>query len=383
MKFKVITAVLAVGLCVVPLSTRDSGAQATSASDAVKTQGKAASGGSERSGFKDVLDTPARMSPLASRSLLNGVASAGKRVVCVGLRGHIVYSDDGGKTWTQAKVPVSVDLTSVYFASAAKGWAVGHDGVVLYSSDGGGSWVKQLDGKDVCRIMEKYYKGRALPDWLDSDAKAKLAEDIKFIVDQGPSNPFLDVWFENETTGFVVGAFNLILRTEDGGKSWEPWFDRTDNPNGLHFYCIRPVGGELYLSGEQGMVWKLDRKAKRFVGLQTPYNGTIFSVMGKGAAVLALGQRGSLYRSKDAGASWQRVDLSVKATLLGGTVSEDGRIFLVTQGGNIIVSKDDGATFSEIKRETGLGIPAHAVTVLDRNTLVIAGFIGAQVQHID
>ena len=47
-------------------------------------------------GWRDVLDTPAAKSPLAARALLNGLARAGTRIVAVGQRGHIVYSDDAG-----------------------------------------------------------------------------------------------------------------------------------------------------------------------------------------------------------------------------------------------------------------------------------------------
>ena len=74
----------------------------------------AATGATEA--WRDVLDTPAMKSPLAARSLLNGLARAGKRIVAVGQRGHIVYSDDAGKSWQQAEVPVSSDLVAVYFA---------------------------------------------------------------------------------------------------------------------------------------------------------------------------------------------------------------------------------------------------------------------------
>ena len=38
----------------------------------------------------------------ASQSLLIGAAHAGKRLVVVGDRGHILFSDDQGSTWTQA-----------------------------------------------------------------------------------------------------------------------------------------------------------------------------------------------------------------------------------------------------------------------------------------
>ena len=53
-------------------------------------------------GFVDVLDTPAQISPLAGRSLMQAVARAGDRLVAVGQRGHVVYSTDGGATWKQA-----------------------------------------------------------------------------------------------------------------------------------------------------------------------------------------------------------------------------------------------------------------------------------------
>ena len=92
-------------------------------------------------GWRDVLDTPAIKSPLASRTLLNGLALAGDRVVAVGQRGHIVYSEDSGKNWRQADVPVSSDLVAVTFPNVTTGWAVGHDGVVLRSTDGGRSFA--------------------------------------------------------------------------------------------------------------------------------------------------------------------------------------------------------------------------------------------------
>src|SRR5574340_1818382 len=80
--------------------------------------------------FRDVLDTPAAMSPLAQRGLLLGLARAGNAVVAVGQRGHILWSDDAGGHWQQAAVPVSSDLVAVSFPTPKIGWAVGHDGVV-------------------------------------------------------------------------------------------------------------------------------------------------------------------------------------------------------------------------------------------------------------
>ncbi len=71
---------------------------------------------SHASAYVDVLDLPARVSALAVNSPLSGMARAGDRLVAVGQRGHILYSDDAGKHWQQAAVPVSADLNAVSFS---------------------------------------------------------------------------------------------------------------------------------------------------------------------------------------------------------------------------------------------------------------------------
>ena len=340
--------------------------------------------------FQDVLDTPALESPLAIKNLLNGVAVAGKRLICVGQRGHILYSDDQGKKWIQARVPVSSDLVAVYFPSPQKGWAVGHDGVVLHSSDGGSSWIKQFDGRAAAQVMASYHKGwkncASCHDKMETTkgtsqgSEGALMADLKSFTEQGPDKPFLDVWFENDTTGFIVGAYNLIFRTVESGKTWEPWFDRTENSKRFHLYAIRPIGEELFISGEQGLILKLDRKSGRFKAQKTPYNGSFFGITGKGAVVVAFGLRGNVFRSPNSGSLWQKVETGVQAGLTGGTLTEDGRIVLVSQNGDVLVSSDDGVSFKPVKMDQS--IYATSITSISKDTLLIAGLRGVQVQSI-
>ena len=65
--------------------------------------------------------TPAIQSPQAENSFIIDVVHAGDRLVSVGERGHILYSDDQGKRWHQADVPVSISLTAVNFPVPEKG----------------------------------------------------------------------------------------------------------------------------------------------------------------------------------------------------------------------------------------------------------------------
>jgi photosystem II stability/assembly factor-like uncharacterized protein len=327
-------------------------------------------------GFRDVLDTPAVKSPLAEKGLLNGIVWAGNRLVSVGQRGNIIYSDDRGKSWTQAVVPVSSDLVAVYFPSAKKGWAVGHDGVALNSVDGGVTWVKQFDGRAAAEVMQSYYTAHPPA----GEAGARVMSEVNRFVQEGPDKPFLDVWFEDENNGFIVGAFNMIFNTADGGKIWVPWFDRTDNPGSLHLYAIKRVGQDIYIAGEQGLVMRLDRATGKFRRMTTPYQGTFFGITGNDTSVLAFGMRGNTYRSTDRGASWHKIETGVAVGLTGSAVAEDGRIILVSQAGNVLVSKDGSASFIMAKVDTPF--LAAAVVALDGNGIVLAGLGGVQVQTI-
>ena len=318
--------------------------------------------------WRDVLDTPAQRSPLAPKAVLTGLARADKRVVAVGQRGHVLLSDDAGTTWQQADVPVSADLVAVSFASAESGWAVGHDGVILHSADGGRTWTRQLDGRVLGDVLVAHYTKSRDDKWL-AEAKRFAA--------QGAENPFLDVWFDDAKNGIVVGALGLVLRTGDGGQTWEPLLHATDNPKSLHLYAVRRIGGELFIAGEQGLLMKLDRDGGRFAALTLPYAGTLFGLVGKDRVVVAHGLRGNVVRSADGGQTWQSVPTGIGVGLTASALDDRGRMVIVSQAGHVLVSGDLGATFAPMKLDRPT--PAAAVVSAGAGSLAIAGPRGVQI----
>ena len=326
--------------------------------------------------FADVLDTPTQTSSLANRTLLQGVARAGGRLVAVGQRGHILVSADAGATWKQASSPVSSDLTAVYFVDGRDGWAVGHDGVVLHTADGGDTWKLQLDGRKANEMLRAAMDRKAAAEPASATAKA-LAAEAKRYEEQGPDKPFLDVWFADARNGYVVGAFNLIFHTSDGGKSWEPWFDHTDNPKYYNLYSIRPAAGDLYIAGEAGLVLKLDPIAQRFKALSVAYTGSFFGVADAGQAVLVFGLRGNVWRSEDRGATWTKVDAGLPATIAAATTAVDGSILLADVGGRIAATRDGGRTFRPVPVKQAM--PTTAFVELGNGRLILTGPRGASV----
>jgi len=328
--------------------------------------------------YQSPVDVPALPSKLASVTPLLAVARAGDRLVAVGLRGHIVYSDDQGKSWIQAQVPVSSDLVAISFPSAKNGWATGHEGVVLHTGDGGATWVKQLDGALASEITARYY---ANPKSGASGADFERASrQAKAIAAEGDTQSLLDIRFENDKSGFVVGTFNRIFHTDDGGKTWAPWMDRTDNPQELHFYSIQIDGHDTYLAGERGMVWRLDPVKQRFVAIQTPYNGTLFGLLADGDDVFAYGMRGSLLRGRNHGTQWEKLSSGTTAGISGAVVLADGRIAIVTQAGEFRISSDLGVTFNPL--HTLQPMPYYGIATAFGGKLVVVGINGVEIESI-
>ena len=282
-------------------------------------------------------------SPKAQQSLLLDVVSLGKRLVTVGDRGHILYSDDDGASWIQAKVPTRQLLTSVFFIDDQHGWAVGHDALILASSDGGATWVKQFED-------------------LEREA------------------PLLDIWFKDRDSGYAVGAYGALLETTDGGANWEDVSDRLDNEDGYHLNAIVTVkDAGLFVVGELGAMFRSADWGQTWETLEGPYEGSLFGALGTEQAntLLAYGLRGHLFRSSDFGDSWQRIELNtphngpLEFGLADGTRLADGSIVVVGHGGSVLKSLDGGLTFSLFNRADRISLAG--VTALDNGNLILVG----------
>jgi photosystem II stability/assembly factor-like uncharacterized protein len=326
------------------------------------------------SGVADPLDRPATMTRNAARCFLQGAATAGDRLVAVGERGIVILSDDKGKTWRQAKVPTSVELTAVEFPTPQQGWAVGHAGVVLHTEDGGETWIRQLDGKIAAQLALEAAQAKAAARPNDKAGKRQLAE-AQLFVDEGSDKPFLDLHFENEQAGFVVGAYGLMFRTGDGGKTWKSWIGRLDNPEGLNIYAIRVAGNNVYLAGEKGLFLRSTDKGNSFTRVTTPYEGTFFSIaiFPSGEIVLA-GLRGNAYRSADQGKTFSKVDVPVGVSFSASATLPDGTALFTNQEGDVLESHDQGRTMQLVQARSMRSLTA--ITAVRDGVLLAVGSEG-------
>lgn len=346
----------------------------------------------------DPLLTPAFEAPLAAHSLLTDIARAGDRFVAVGEHGNIIYSDDGGAQWQQARVPVSVNLTAVTFVDSQVGWAAGHHGVILKSEDAGASWALIFDGMDagaqvIAAAEAEYEAAQAALDQAASeeDQEAALERldladlalgDARASIEFGPAQPLMDIWFESPQRGLAVGTYGQIFRTTDGGQSWVLGKHGIDNPYNFHYYGIsEAANGDIYLVGEQGGIHLSSDRGATWTALDSPYEGSLYGVLnaayGEDEVVLVYGFNGNVFRSTDRGQSWQQVQMPTRKSINDGVVLDDGSILLVGNSGVLLHSADGGETFS--LQTDRLERPFVSVAVIGEDKLALVGIAGARI----
>jgi len=316
----------------------------------------------------DPLNRASIVSARASMALLTAVEPTGGHLVAVGERGIILLSKDDGRTWVQAQVPTSLMLTSVRFANIENGWAVGHGGIILATSDGGRAWQKQLDGISAAQLLLEAARA-------NQDADPRQLAYAERMVSEGADKPFLDLLVQDERTITVVGAFGLAFRSNDGGRSWQPWSSHIPNGQGSHLYAIRQIAQTQYIAGEMGAVFRSNDGGESFTRIETPYEGSFFGlVLVSPEHMLVYGLRGNVYLSKDGGANWQKSQLDTEESLTAGSVLKDGSIVLGNQAGGLYRSTDGGLSFASVP----LGNPAPIVALAESagNSLILAGARG-------
>ncbi|UTW10117.1 WD40/YVTN/BNR-like repeat-containing protein [Marinobacterium rhizophilum] len=327
----------------------------------------------------DRLQVPAQVTQRATQSLLLDIARAGERLVAVGEQGLVLLSDDGGDSWRQAAVPVSVLLTAVEFVDARHGWAVGHDGTVLHSADGGASWRLQLDGNRINALRAQQLEDELDALSLRTDTDPVALEDLEFALDDalfaledGPSMPLLDVWFADPLHGFVLGAYGQLLRTDDGGEQWQTLGHRLPNPDRFHLNSLLATrSGDLYIAGEAGLLLRSRDSGQVWEALESPYEGSLFAIVEQDGLWL-MGLRGNLFHSPN-GEDWQALELDSSATL-NSALALGEKLLLLGQGGLLQAGDQSGfAPLSEQRSRQSLS----AALVAGRQ-LVLVGEGGIQ-----
>lgn len=299
--------------------------------------------------------------------------------VCLGLTQPVAGADEYAVESSRAAHGLMLDVAR----AGQRLVAVGDRGHILHSADQGMSW--QQAHVPTRQMLTALYFADALHGWaVGHDAVILATVDggltwSKQHEDASREAPLLDVWFQNARTGLAVGAYGLVLETGDGGQTWHEVSERLPNPDGYHLNGIAAVqGGGLLVVGEQGSLYRSLDAGASWQSLPSPYAGSWFGVIATGqpGTLLIYGLRASLYRSADFGESWQQIELAdvhgaFASGLAGAARLDSGELLLVGNGGSVLRSRDQGRSFRLYRRADRRALAGVAAAGPDR--WVLAG----------
>lgn len=230
-----------------------------------------------------------------------------------------------------------------------QGLAVGDAGLVLESADGGQSWETAPAFSDKALLDVSCGAGSSLI-VAQEGGIFRLSDGAYQAVESGTDARLLSVANNSDGLAFAVGAFGTILRSEDGGQSWESlstdWEAILNDFVEPHLYDVTvseegvvTIVGEFELvirSPDGGETWETAHTGEASLfGLNLDDNGGGFAV----------GQDGKIIRTEDGGVTWTEIESPTGGILLSVWSSEGGEV-LISGIRNLLYSNDEGATWT-------------------------------------
>jgi photosystem II stability/assembly factor-like uncharacterized protein len=219
--------------------------------------------------------------------VLFAVQTTDEGLVAVGGSGQYSRSRDG-KTWEHQQI--ADDALSLLSVSEVKGnaLAVGQGGAILRR------------GKDGWKAVTTPTKERLLS------------------VAQG-----------EDGVAMAVGGFGTVLRSRDGGQSWEAlkldWESLIQQPYQPHVYTTMfDTQGNAFIAGEFGMIARSRDGGDNWELMHSGEESVFGLAMNRSGYGMAVGQSGLVLRTRDFGERWEALDAGTGAILLEVAVREDG-----------------------------------------------------------
>ena len=253
--------------------------------------------------------------------------------------------------------------------------AVGERGHVLRSENSGTSW-KQMPVPTSATLTSIYFVD-TLNGWAAGHDQVilrtkdggksweKVYENIE------AESPFLDIFFLDGKHGYAIGAYGQFLESVDAGDSW---VERGVGEDDFHLNQIISAGDQLYMAAEAGFAYRSEDNGQSWILLEPDYHGSFFGIYPLGEnSLLLFGLRGNLFRSDDSGANWTQIETGTEASLTSGLRLNDGTLVIAGLAGTLLVSNDNGRSFVLHQDPERKGF-SQLVQAADGNIIAVGDF---------
>ncbi|MEO5930136.1 MAG: YCF48-related protein [Candidatus Kapaibacterium sp.] len=279
-----------------------------------------------------------------------------------GTDSYILQSTDKGETWAKRQIE-GVTLYDVRFTSPSTGFAVGENtncgcGVIYSTTNGGATWTPQT------------YSSTGL---------------------------LYSIFFTSASKGFITGSNATLLKTTDGGKTWNPGSPNVGpdmDPRKI-FFATPMVGymmvalqsrdwtNVLMKTTDGGETWHLILDNGDNTDSKPTYSSMFFTSATVGYATGREGNSKTIYKTTDGGFHWTKkfaaAGPSIFLSMGGIQFLNDSLGYASGDEGTIVRTTDRGETWKREPSGTSTALPA--MKFLDENTGFVGGLFGALIKR--
>jgi photosystem II stability/assembly factor-like uncharacterized protein len=261
---------------------------------------------------------------------------------------------------------------------------VGIHGVIIYSDDQGKNWkqsivptTKTLTAIDC--LNERLCWAVGHDAYILKTSNGGESWDIQYS-DEIFDAPLLSISMFNNRVGIAVGAFAKSLRTNDGGTTWEEFFV-TEDEFQPHLNNVSTNGMNAYVAGELGLFYHSSDQGLNWTTYETGYNGSLWSsLLIKDDQLILIGMSGNIILATladDIGFQFEIYNNGIQNTLTSATNLSDGRIAIAGLGGVVsVVDFIQNRDISTCVRQDRLG--NNAILETTDNDFLIIGQKGSR-----
>ena len=245
-------------------------------------------------------------------------------------------------------------LHDVHFTDKQNGLVVGENGLVLETTDGGKTWTK----KDINMRPPGAAQAQRRPQGAQAGPPPGFGG--------GGAATLYNIYFVNEKIGFLTGARGTILKTDDGGKTWnrkmarnEAAANQNNNRRGRGGIRSSLMGVQMinekvgFIVGSENAILKTTDGGETWIGKservrvgETRNNlENILFVSPKTGWII--GSFGTLLHTNDSGETWEKRDAGFDNNLFGIHFYDEKTGWICGQEGLILHTNDGGKTWKQ------------------------------------
>ncbi len=300
--------------------------------------------------------------------------------------GVILKTTNSGQDWLVVKDDIRWSLNSIYFADENTGWAAGDFGLILQTTDAGVTWHEQSD------VLHSFLQTFREIDFVSRTTGWAAGGDVLIHTENGgldwqgqnveTNHTISTLDFISENVGWLGCGNGTILKTENGGQTWEEQYSYNEDANFLTsiYFHSEDTGWALtnqYLlkTTNSGEIWeRISVDTSDYLYLQSLFFAS------ENTGWIIYGYNNIIYKTTNGGTDWQRIEIPV-ITELPPCEFTFASVFFVNKdtgwivgaGGIIMKSVDGGETWEEQKNENDWTQDLYSVHFISGTTGWVVG----------